>query len=300
MLSPIYVPMDLDLVKNIMTKDFQYFPDRGIYHNEKGDPLSAHLVNIAGVKWRNLRTKLTPTFTSGKMKSMFQTLVDCEVHLHKKIQTECQRKAAVDIKEVLGCFTTDIIGSCAFGLECNTFEDENSPFRIYGRKVFDRSTELQVKRTFVNTFPNLSHLFNIALVPRDIHNFFMKLVKDTVNYREKNKVNRKDFMQMLIDMKNNKLAEEEGYKHDGTTLSMDEIAAQSFVFFIAGFETSSTTMTFALYELAKHQDVQEKLRNEIRSVLAKHDGKITYDAIQEMKYMNQVIDGTIITIKPNM
>ncbi|KAJ8944235.1 hypothetical protein NQ314_009512 [Rhamnusium bicolor] len=80
---------------------------------------------------------------------------------------------------------------------------------------------------------------------------------------------------------------------DGRTLTIEEIAAQSFVFFIAGFETSSTTMTFALYELATHQDLQEKVRNEIKTVLAKHDNQITYDSLSELKYMKQVIDGNI-------
>lgn len=72
---------------------------------------------------------------------------------------------------------------------------------------------------------------------------------------------------------------------------MDEATAQCFVFFIAGFETSSTTMTFALYELAQHQDIQDKVRAEIKTVLARHDDQVTYDSLSELKYMQQVIDG---------
>jgi cytochrome P450 family 6 len=124
-----------------------------------------------------------------------------------------------------------------------------------------------------------------------VESFFMKVVKDTVKYREEKDVQRKDFMQLLIDLKNNKLAEEDGYKHDGRTLTVEEIAAQSVVFFVAGFETSSTTMSFALYELAKNQDIQEKVREEVKSVLAKYDGKITYEAIHDMKYMDLVLSG---------
>lgn len=50
-------------------------------------------------------------------------------------------------------------------------------------------------------------------------------------------------------------------------------------------------MTFALYELALNPEVQEKLRNEIKTVLSKHDDELTYEAMLDMKYLQMVIDG---------
>lgn len=72
---------------------------------------------------------------------------------------------------------------------------------------------------------------------------------------------------------------------------MDEILAQSALFFLAGFETSATAITFALLELALNQDVQDKLRNDITEVLEQHDGEITYEAIMDMKYLDMTIHG---------
>ncbi|KAJ3618441.1 hypothetical protein MTP99_006436 [Tenebrio molitor] len=296
--NPVYVLVDLEYVKNVLTKDFQYFIDRGFYYNEGKDPIGAHLFAIGGAKWRNLRMKLTPTFTSGKLKSMFQTLVDCETNMQEKMEAEYKNKRPIDIKEVLGCYTTDIIGSCAFGLECNTFKDDDSPFRKYGKKVFFTSIFRRLQVLFFMNFPKMARFMGMRLIPKDISDFFTKVVKDTVEYREKNSYTRKDFIQLLIDLKNNKLAEEEGYKHDGKTLTMDEITAQSFIFFLAGFEGSATTMTFALYELAKNQEIQKKVRHEMETVLARHDGKITYDSVQEMKYLNQVLDETLRKYPP--
>jgi cytochrome P450 family 6 len=74
-------------------------------------------------------------------------------------------------------------------------------------------------------------------------------------------------------------------------VTMNVIAAQAFVFFSAGFETSSTTMTFCLYELALNPDIQDRLRAEIDRVLQKNGGNITYESIFEMEYLEKVVDG---------
>lgn len=50
-------------------------------------------------------------------------------------------------------------------------------------------------------------------------------------------------------------------------------------------------MTFCLHELSINQDIQEKARKNVLDVLARHEGKITYDAINEMTYLEQCIKG---------
>lgn len=292
MARPSIMPIDPEAVKLIMQKDFQYFVDRGFYHNEKDDPLSAHLFAIGGQKWRNLRTKLTPTFTSGKMKMMFQTLINCSQQMEDYVNNfyESNSNDGIDIKNVLACFTTDIIGSCAFGLECNSFKSSDAEFRHHGRQVFAPRSRLRaIKSIFANSRPNLAQQLGIALIPKDTSAFFLKMVKDTVKYRESTNFVRKDMLQILMDLKAD--STNKNTKHDGSVLTIEEIAAQAFVFFLAGFETSSTTMTYCLYELAKNPEIQEKVRREIFEVLEKHKNTISYEAIMDMKYMGQVIDG---------
>jgi cytochrome P450 len=71
----------------------------------------------------------------------------------------------------------------------------------------------------------------------------------------------------------------------------DLFMGQVFAFLFAGRESSASTLTFALYELARHPEIQRSLRAEILQVLSKHGGKLTYDAIQEMSYLDRVVSG---------
>lgn len=68
------------------------------------------------------------------------------------------------------------------------------------------------------------------------------------------------------------------------------LAAQATQFFIAGFETTGSTIAFTLYELSLNPHIQDRLREEIRTVIKKHGG-ITYEAIQEMNYLDMTIKG---------
>ncbi len=66
---------------------------------------------------------------------------------------------------------------------------------------------------------------------------------------------------------------------------------QAFLFFLAGFETSSTVMTFAMYELALNKEIQNKARDEIKNVLEKHQGIFSYEAMMDMEYITQILNG---------
>jgi len=67
--------------------------------------------------------------------------------------------------------------------------------------------------------------------------------------------------------------------------------AQAFSFLVGGYETAASTLTFALYELALHPEIQQSARAEIVQVLSEHDGKLTYDGIQDMSYLERVVSG---------
>jgi hypothetical protein len=76
--KPVLLIRDVELVKNILIKDFQYFINHIVFLDEKLDPLfSKSLFVVKGQSWRHLRTNLTPVFSSGKMKMMFYLVDTC-------------------------------------------------------------------------------------------------------------------------------------------------------------------------------------------------------------------------------
>lgn len=282
--KPALVIRDLNLIKHVLVKDFQHFDSRGTYYNEEDDPLSAHLFSIDGSKWKRLRAKLSPTFTSGKMKLMFHLISDQSNRLINYID---ENKNGFDCKEALSSFTINVIGSCAFGLECNGFSNIESPFKTYSKKLFNTTFMQTIKLTLVRTFPSVAKSLHLRLISEDVSTFYMKVVKDSVKYREKNNINKSDFLQILINLKNQK---DDNTDEDLKNFTIEEIAAQCFVFFLAGFETSSSLVTFSLYEMVQNIEIQEKARQEILTVLKKYDGKITYESVMEMPYLQCVLE----------
>lgn len=78
--------------------------------DERDDPISAHLFSVDFARWKVLRAKLTPTFTSGRMKFMFQTIVDVADNFQKCLGGMVEGNENFEMKDVLSRFTTDVIG----------------------------------------------------------------------------------------------------------------------------------------------------------------------------------------------
>ena len=72
------------------------------------------------------------------------------------------------------------------------------------------------------------------------------------------------------------------------------VAANSFLFFAAGFETTASTLSFCLYELAINQDIQDRLREGVASVYNGHDQCLRMDALNELPYLDAVVAGNSV------
>lgn len=294
-LRPTLLILDPDLIRSVLVKDFQFFQGRGIYYNEKDDPMSANLLTIEGHRWKTLRSKITPTFTTGKLKLMFDIMLQVGTEFEKYVSQVASSGEPIEARDVCSRFNTDIIGTCAFGIDCNSFTDPTAKFRTMGRKFVDLTLPKILKFLFTNAFGGLSRALGIQFIDQKLSTFFATTIAETVEHRERKRIKRHDVLNTLLEISRTgrtSVDDEQGNKQVVVgKLTFEEICAQAFVFFIGGFEASSTTMCYCMYELAKSPAVQERLIEEVKGVLGRHNNLVSYDAIQEMTYLEQVVLG---------
>ncbi|XP_020281897.1 probable cytochrome P450 6a13 isoform X2 [Pseudomyrmex gracilis] len=305
--SPVLILRDPDLVKSVFVKDFAFFVNRGIPVNNAKDPLSAHLFNQEGRKWKSLRSKLTPAFSSGKLKQMFYLLAECGEELQKLIDASCSSSTVVEVRELAAKFTIDVIGSCAFGIQINSLTNNESEFHRAAKRLTKPSYKITLWRMLRTAMPGLYRLLGVQLVDPSVTAFFKDVVSQMIDQRESAGATRHDFMDLLIEIKNKTAPKNEGESaricgnedvEKDIELDENTIAAQAFMFFAAGYETASNTIAFCLYELALNPEIQETARREMRVVMEKRDGRLTYEAVKEMKYLDMVILETLRKYPP--
>lgn len=127
------------------------------------------------------------------------------------------------MRDLTAKFTTDVIGTCAFGLECNSLKDSQSEFRRMGCAVLNSSPSLAMARLVRVFFPKLFKALKLRTFPFEVQQFFMGIVKQTIDFRNANQVRRNDFIQLLLELKNQKPQEN---ANDTIELTEELIAAQ--------------------------------------------------------------------------
>ncbi|EDS44710.1 cytochrome P450 6a9 [Culex quinquefasciatus] len=255
-------------------KRFRFWSDRGVEFIEP-----------------ELPNKLSPTFTSGRIKMTFPLVVEVCKQFCDHLEEVVQGVNEVEMHDLLSRYTIDVIGTCAFGIECNSFRDPDNEFRRYGKIAFDKLPHSPLVVYLMKAFRKYANALGMKMLHEDVSSFFSNVVRDTIDYREKNNVVRNDFMDLLLKLKNTGRLEEAG--EEIGKLSFDEIAAQAFIFFNAGFDTSSTAMTYTLYELAMNREAQEKARKCVLDIFAANGGQLTYESVANMGYLDQCISETL-------
>ena len=182
-----------------------------IASNEKVDPLAYHsLFGSQDDVWKNLRSKISPVFTSGKMKLMLQLMKECASDLVVCVEKHCGNK--IDIKDVMKKYAVDIISSCAFGINSYCLKEEQS-------EIMDVATNLTDFKSFVRNFsvfsflyaPKLVDILRLTMFDKTASDYLIGVFKNTLREREKKGILRNDFIHLLNNLKQDE-AFSENYK----------------------------------------------------------------------------------------
>uniref|UniRef100_A0A1B6CH33 Cytochrome P450 n=1 Tax=Clastoptera arizonana TaxID=38151 RepID=A0A1B6CH33_9HEMI len=310
---PTLMVIEPELCERVLVKDFQYFYDRGFHLDPEREPLSVNLPLAEGATWRNLRYKLAPTFTTGKLKGMFDQIKTCSDILVGHVEQE-SHLGAIDFKTLLGGFTFDVIASCAFGLSFDKNDAMKRKLREIINNVIQPSKLTMFKQMLIVLYSPLAKMLGLKFFSKKVEVLLANLVEETIKYRDENAVNRNDFLQLMLNVRKQEESgkfdrlteelhpedevinqmkhaevgegEEEGHK---VFMSNAVITANSFVFFLAGSDSVSSAIGLIVYCLTEHPEIQEKVYQEITSVTERHGGKWTYQSVKEMVYLNQVM-----------
>lgn len=287
--KPALLIRNLENLQAIMIGDFQSFYSRGLITNEN-DLLADNVLFMEDYKrWRIVRQKLSPVFTSKKLKNMFYIMERCAGDFVKFV--EQSQEAKEKPFTALYTYTTASIGASVFGIDTNTKNTMDSPFLDMAWRSVEPTFINNLKFTIGNTFPYLFKLLKLKVLG-DHEDFFIGVVKKVLEERRHHHEKRNDFIDTCLELQKEEVMQDPvtGYELQPS----DELmAAQAFFFFIAGADTSAHTMLFVLLELSGNPSILQKLHKEIDDTFDKCNETVTFNEIEEMKYLDMVMNEAI-------
>ncbi|XP_029170278.1 cytochrome P450 9e2-like [Nylanderia fulva] len=287
---------DPELIKNVLVREFENFHDHRNFLDEIIDPLlGKNVLFLCGNRWKEIRNKLTPSFTASKMKVTCELISKCAGELVNYLIHHQELYASVEMKQIFRRYNTDVMTTVVFGINVNSLKDQNNEFYLKGVEIINSFNGVLTifKLMFLIIFRRFAKLLGVTgILSSAISDFFKRIVGETIRTREEQGTVRPDLIYLLTQTR-----DKDGANNQKITL--DEIISQVLFFFFAGFETSSLLMCFIAHELALNPDIQDRLRKEVLQHLDEgHD--ISYELLSKMTYMDMVISETLRKYPPQI
>ncbi|XP_068084403.1 cytochrome P450 6k1 [Anabrus simplex] len=303
--SPSLLVRDPEMIKNILVTNFNCFNRTAMKVDRKLDPLLArHPFVLSGDVWRAVRSLLVPAFTLYKVKNQFPLMaMECrEMIQYLENEAPKHRPDGLNVRQMTRKFAVDVVVRCGFGIIGNSFHESEGVLRKFGEDFTAINLWKGIRILMLTLIPKLPKFLTARFMNLDGQEFFRQLIRELIRYRENNRVFRNDYLQMLMHIKymGKNVKGINTIRVAGVNIEFtdDDIAAHALMFFFTGTEISSFILAHVLYELARNTEIQTQLREEIDSVLKRHSGGLTYEAIEEMFYMDMVLNETLRKYPP--
>ncbi|KAH9368445.1 hypothetical protein HPB48_012625 [Haemaphysalis longicornis] len=304
-----------EIVKQVLVKDFQIFPNRRAF--EFGDPLLDNMMSATPVeRWRNIRPVASPAFSTAKMRMMNSLIEDCAKVTAEHLKEAASKKEDIDVVQFFGNYTLDVIARCAFGTRLDSHSDQTNEFVTKSRQAFSGRITLRLLACFM--LPAIAKLLKLRAFHPETFLYFQRICQSIIKSRQDKQVRHEDFLQLMMDAQEGKLtataenkAEQDNrlfnigvdLKRDTSfssnkRLTEDEAMAQCLVFFVGGQHTTSSLIAHILYLLSIHPEVQEKLRMEVDECFETHGDHISLDVVSKLKYLHCVVSEALRMYPP--
>ncbi|KAK8764669.1 hypothetical protein V5799_032723 [Amblyomma americanum] len=305
--KPCLVVAEPDLVKQVLVKDFQLLPNRTL--TSTGDAIFDNMMALTRIEtWRRIRPAVSPAFSTGKLRKMNTLIQECARVTCEHLKVAAEKEDDVDVKQFYGHYSLDVIASCAFGTKLDSHTDATNEFVTQARNAF--SARMTWKVLLALLFPGVLKFLRLTIARTGPAKYFNEVSQRIVRERREHGTRQEDFLQLMIDAQEGNLASsgepmfepedrifdvgsEVKAKQDAASstkrLTEVEAMAQCVLFFLAGLETTSSTLAFAAYHLALNPGVQEKLRKEVDECMALHGPEPSLDVISKLKYLHCVV-----------
>uniref|UniRef100_A0AAY4BCA7 Cytochrome P450 3A n=1 Tax=Denticeps clupeoides TaxID=299321 RepID=A0AAY4BCA7_9TELE len=291
--QPVMSIVDPAMIKTVLVKECYSF-----FTNRRDIGLNGPLYDAVSVAededWRRIRAVLSPSFTSGRLKEMFGIVETHSQALVKSMAREANQGKALDMKEFFGAYSMDVVTSTAFSVDIDSLNNPKDPFVTNIKKML-KFDFLDPLFFIIGLFPFMIPVlktFGVSFFKKSVTDFFYAALKKIKSERTTNPhKSRVDFLQLMMDSQgregNDTLKEYGQWR-----LSDHEILSQSMIFIFAGYETTSSTLSFLFYNLATNPDVMKKLQEEIDEVFP-NKAPVQYDALMKMEYLDSVLNESL-------
>ncbi|XP_032086885.1 LOW QUALITY PROTEIN: cytochrome P450 3A9-like [Thamnophis elegans] len=299
--QPMLAITDPELIKIVLVKEsYSTFLNRGNFIPR--GKLETSLVGAQDEKWKRIRTVLSPTFTTGKLKEMFPIIQNYAKNLLVLLQKKADRDELVNVKQTFGAYSMDVITSTSFGVNMDSINNPKDPFVQQVQKLLTgdflspifillcRLVLPSALELILWTCPEM----NISVFSNESIDFFERSITKLKETRaQEGEKRRVDFLQLMIESQDSLTSHEmNGVNHTYKGLTDAEILAQATIFILAGYETVSSALSYLTYELAIHPDIQQKLQEEIDKVLP-NKAPMTYEALLQIDYLDMVLSESL-------
>uniref|UniRef100_A0A672M2H3 Cytochrome P450 3A n=1 Tax=Sinocyclocheilus grahami TaxID=75366 RepID=A0A672M2H3_SINGR len=287
--QPVLCIMDQSIFKTILVKEcYSLFTNRRNFR--LNGPLYDAVSIVEDEDWRRIRSVLSPSFTSGRLKEMFGIMKTHSHILVDNLGKTATRGEAVDIKEFFGAYSMDVVTSTAFSVDIDSLNNPKDPFVTNIKKMlkFDLLNPLFLITALFPFITPVLEKMDFAFFPTSVTDFFFAALKKIKSERvaSDHKKKRVDFLQLMVD------SQTAGKEHTEKGLSDHEILSQSMIFIFGGYETTSSTLSFFFYNLATNPEAMEKLQEEIDQTFP-DKAPVDYEAVMNMEYLDAALNESL-------